>query len=356
MGHGQVALSSMEARSTRQIGPQTWVPQTEENSLFVSPWHSGYALGVAAAKEGFLHDALFYSGDAEYVSSIEPFLRAGLAADEPILVVVQPQKIALLRDAIGSDADKIVFKSMNEIGRNPGRIIAAWRDFVSQQATPTRAVRGIGEPVWPQRSADELTECHQHESLLNVAFGDGTPWSLMCPYDIDALEPSVLDDARRTHPYLVEAGERSCNAAYDAGTADIWLSAPLPAPPPHAWCLSFDAELLRTARMSLLRFARATGLSEARVADLVLAVNEIASNSVAHGAGSGTLTLWTDQGSVICEVYDTGHLTDPLAGRRKPDPREAGGRGLWLANELSDLTQLRRSPAGTRIRLHFSLD
>ena len=97
-------------------------------------------------------------------------------------------------------------------------------------------------------------------------------------------------------------------------------------------------------------------MSEQRAADLVLAVNEIASNSVAHGAGAGTLTVWTDQRSLICDVYDGGHLADPLAGRRRPEPHDPGGRGLWLANELSDLTQLRRTAAGTRIRLHFSVD
>jgi len=97
-------------------------------------------------------------------------------------------------------------------------------------------------------------------------------------------------------------------------------------------------------------------MSETRTADLVLAVNEIASNSVAHGAGCGTLTLWADRQSLICDVHDEGHLADPLAGRRRPEPHDAGGRWLWIANQLCDLTQLRRTPTGTRIRLHFSLD
>jgi anti-sigma regulatory factor (Ser/Thr protein kinase) len=102
--------------------------------------------------------------------------------------------------------------------------------------------------------------------------------------------------------------------------------------------------------------ARGSGMSDDRVADLVLAVNELAANSVMHGAGSGTLTLWIDDNSIICDVFDRGHLADPLAGRRRPDPRGVGGRGLWLANQLSDLTQLRRLPNGTRVRLHFSLN
>lgn len=311
---------------------------------------------VSARLDGFRHDALFYSGDSDYLSGTEPFIREGLAAGEAILVVVQQAKIALLRDTMGRDADSVVFESMKEIGRNPGRIISVWRDFVSRYATSTRAVRGIGEPVWPQRSAEELAECHQHESLLNLAFGDSTPWSLMCPYDIGALEPSVVSDARRTHPYLVQRGERSDNVDFDERAPDVWLSAPLTPPPSHALCVWFDSALLRTARMTLSRYAIDSGMNAARVADLLLAVSEIASNTVAHGAGSGTLTLWTDPRSMVCDVHDSGHLADPLAGRRRPEPNDAGGRGLWLANQLSDLTQLRRTPTGTRIRLHFSLD
>lgn len=310
---------------------------------------------AAARLEDFLHDALFYASDSEYVAGTEPFIRAGLASDEPILVVVQPDKIAVLRDAFGSDAHSIVFKSMKEIGRNPGCIIAEWRDFVAKYATSTRGVRGIGEPVWPQRSADELAECHQHESLLNIAFAKDTRLSLLCPYDVDALEPSVVDEARRTHPYVVEGGERSSSADFDAQAADVWLSAPLAAPPSHAVSVSFDRLSLHTLRSSLVRFATDAAIREIRMADLVLAVNEIAANSVAHGAGCGTLTLWADQQSLICEVHDEGHFAEPLAGGRRPDPQDAGGRGLWIANQLCDLTQLRRTPTGTRIRLHFHL-
>jgi anti-sigma regulatory factor (Ser/Thr protein kinase) len=311
---------------------------------------------TAALSEGFVHDALFYSGDADYVRGTEAFIRVGLEADEIVLVVVEPDKQSLLRDALGRDAQSVTFENMGDIGRNPGCIIAVWREFVANNATSTRAVRGIGEPISPRRSAAELIECHQHESLLNVAFDGGVPWSLLCPYDVEALDPSVVDDARQTHPHLIEDGTRCSSHAFDPHTADVWLNAPLSSPPPDARCFAFDAKSLRTVRSVLTDLARGSGLGEDRTADLVLAVNELATNSVTHGAGSGMLTLWTDDHSVICDVFDSGHLADPLAGRRRPDPRDVGGRGLWLANQLSDLTQLRRMTDGTRIRLHFSVN
>ena len=311
-------------------------------------------LPVAAAPcEGFVHDALFYSGDADYVRSTEAFVRDGLELGEAVMVVVEPDKQSWLRDALGRDAQRVTFEDMGNIGRNPGCIIAVWREFVAKHWRSSHGVRGIGEPVSPRRSAAELAECHQHESLINVAFDRGVPWSLLCPYDVDALDPTVVDDARKTHPHLIEDGTRCGSLAFDLRNADVWLNAPLPAPPRHARSVAFDARSLRAVRSVLSEVARGSGMRDDRTADLVLAVNELATNSVTHGAGSGTLTLWADDHSVICDVFDSGHLADPLAGRRRPDPRDAGGRGLWLANQLSDLTQLRRTTTGTRIRLHF---
>ena len=89
---------------------------------------------------------------------------------------------------------------MDLVGRNPARIIPAWRAFVDRQAAAGRPSRGIGELVGPERGAAELTECHRHESLLNLAFDGGTAWRLLCPYDTDALDPIVVDEALRTHP------------------------------------------------------------------------------------------------------------------------------------------------------------
>jgi anti-sigma regulatory factor (Ser/Thr protein kinase) len=320
----------------------------------VVPGRGTLPIVPAAKLATFVHDALFYSGDEEFVRGTEPFIRAALEAGDPILVVVQPSKTELLRDAFGRDAALVAFKDMNEVGRNPGCIIPVWRDFISQHST--RAVRGIGEPVWPERTTVELAECHQHEGLLNVAFADSAPLALLCPYDVVALAPSVVEDARRTHPHFVEQGERSRSAMFDQHNADLWLSAPLPAAPSSADLVAFDSGSSRAVRARLSQYARDVGFSEDRVADIVLAVNELVSNSVEHGAGTGTFTMWRDQRSLICEVYDAGRLHDPLAGRRRPEPNDAGGRGLWLANQLSDLTQLRCTPMGTRVRLHFTFD
>jgi anti-sigma regulatory factor (Ser/Thr protein kinase) len=63
------------------------------------------------------------------------------------------------------------------------------------------------------------------------------------------------------------------------------------------------------------------------------------------------LRLWQQGDAVVCEFTDRGHITDPLAGRRTPSLTSEGGRGLWLANQLCDLVQIRSGGHGTTVRL-----
>jgi anti-sigma regulatory factor (Ser/Thr protein kinase) len=71
-----------------------------------------------------------------------------------------------------------------------------------------------------------------------------------------------------------------------------------------------------------------------------------------HGGGTGTLRLWRENGSLLAEVEDRGRIDRPLVGRLRPGIAQEGGRGLWLANQLCDLVQIRSGDAGTVVRLH----
>lgn len=58
---------------------------------------------------------------------------------------------------------------------------------------------------------------------------------------------------------------------------------------------------------------------------------------------------------MISQVRDTGQITDLLAGSRPPVRNQPDAKGLWLASQLCDLTELRSGPAGTAVRLHMWL-
>ena len=214
---------------------------------------------------------------------------------------------------------------MEELGRNPGRIIGAWRDFIREHGGGDAPPLGIGEPIWPERTEAELVECQRHETLLNLAFSPDTPWTLLCPYDAEQLAPEVLDGARRNHPHLVEGGETRRSNGY---SRTIPGPEPLPEPNAETAELHFGTGQLHRVRDFLAERAACAGFEGRRLADLVLAVDELATNTLRYARGDGTLRTWQENGSLLVEVADGGHIADPLAGRDLPSPDEIGGRGL----------------------------
>ena len=303
----------------------------------------------------FRHEALLYDGEVGFLTGTLPFIREGVAAGEPVLVVVSAAKVGLLRAALGGDADRVAFADMADVGANPARIIPAWRDFVAV-TDGGRHARGIGEPIWAERTPAELVECQRHETLLNLAFAGVPAWWLLCPYDIGALGPDVLEEAERSHPYLSERGAARTSAGYRGlAQAAEPFAAPLPDPPTPPAELGFGPGSLVGLRELVSRQAAAVGLDPGRAADRVLAVDEVATNSLRHGGGRGTLRVWPEDGALVCEIRDAGRLQDPMAGRERPTPERDGGRGLWMVNQLCDLVQLRSFPDGAAVRLHMYL-
>jgi anti-sigma regulatory factor (Ser/Thr protein kinase) len=304
------------------------------------------------AAAGFRHEALFYRGEEEFLRRATTFVRDGLAAGAPVLVVVDAPKVDRLRAALGADSAAVGFAAMDDVGANPGRIIPAWQEFLDGHAGAEH-LRGIGEPISPRRSGAELEECHRHEALLNVAFEDAGDFELLCPYDTSALAADVVARARHTHPVLGEDGRHAPSDPYRPEAIADAFAGPLPDPPPSAERFAFDRGSLSAIRAFVVERAQDHRLERRAAGDFVTAVNEIATNSLRHGGGSGHLRLWSEDRTLVCEVADRGTIDDPLVGRRRPDPRRAGGFGHWIANQLCDLVQVRSSAGGTVVRLHL---
>ncbi|TDV47939.1 sensor histidine kinase [Actinophytocola oryzae] len=297
------------------------------------------------------HEAYLYRDLAGFVDAAVSFVEEGVAAGETVLVAVGARQIDALREALGTTGD-VVFANMADLGRNPTRIISIWRELVRDSVRSGRGCRGIGEPIWAGRSSAELLECQRHEALLNVAFEHGPTWRLMCPYDVTTLSPAVIDEALASHPVVGEDGVRSPSDRFVANLDR--LDHALPAPPPEAAEVAFTVTDLPALRDVVAALASAARLCPDRAAELVLAVHEVAVNSIRHGGGRGRLVAWIEQGTVVCEISDSGWAPDPLTGRERPPASARGGRGLWLANEWCDLVQWRSSFAGTQVRMHMN--
>jgi anti-sigma regulatory factor (Ser/Thr protein kinase) len=101
--------------------------------------------------------------------------------------------------------------------------------------------------------------------------------------------------------------------------------------------------------------ARVAGLPDDRVIDFVIAVSEVAGNTVRHAKSPGSIEIWSDHDEIICEIRDDGVIADPLVGSLPPSPDANGGHGLWLVHQVCDWVDLKSGKDGTVIRMHFSL-
>jgi anti-sigma regulatory factor (Ser/Thr protein kinase) len=129
---------------------------------------------------------------------------------------------------------------------------------------------------------------------------------------------------------------------------------PLPPAPPGAMSYTYTTDLA-AVRAVVYRYARQAGLPESRAIDLVLAVSEVAANTVRHARSPGSLKIWYDTEEIVCQIQDEGTITDPLAGRRQPSLEAMGGHGLWIVNQVCDEVEIRSDETGTTIRLHMDL-
>lgn len=83
---------------------------------------------------GFRHDAIMYAGPADFLNATLGFINDSIDRSEPILVVVDEEKIDALKYELGAAARAVDFADMTEIGVNPGRIISAWYDYLNEHA------------------------------------------------------------------------------------------------------------------------------------------------------------------------------------------------------------------------------
>jgi len=99
------------------------------------------------------------------------------------------------------------------------------------------------------------------------------------------------------------------------------------------------------------------GVQDEVADDVVLALNEVATNAVLYGSSGGQpveVVVHVDDGWVEASVLDHGPVS-PLGLPADTDELRAGGWGLWLLRRLVDEVRLERVKLGTRVTLRRAI-
>jgi anti-sigma regulatory factor (Ser/Thr protein kinase) len=304
------------------------------------------------------HDLLLHDSSEELVSLATPFLRAGLDAGDPVVVVTGRRRSDALREALGDDDRVVVLDPADVYRLRTPAAITALQQLAAQRTPAGRRLRVVGETDFGPTPRDWL-EWQRYEAVLNEALRGQPVWGL-CTYDTSRLPDELVESGLRTHPYLLTTQGRLANPDYQE-PADFLRSLPTPAEP-----LEETEPLLRVDDVSDfigLRHAvaeRLAGLggSPDLVEDLHLAVDEMCSNAVRHGGPPVQLRLWASAERVVCTISDRGAgMDDPFAGYGPAHGTDLsqGGMGLWLARQLCDHVDVIDDGAGLTVRLATAL-
>jgi len=310
---------------------------------------------VTAESPGLVHDAFVYSSEEEFLAGALPFLEEGIDLREPIIAAPTPANGDLLRARLGRRAKAVDWAESQEAHRTVERL-AILLEFIDRQPNRDVArIRVFGEPCWPPGGGPGVAEWKRYESFLNVALADYPIW-MVCPYDASRLSQGIVEDAYLTHPAMGYGAGRTPPPGYlePLEFARSIDAVPLPRAPEDA------SERYFGHAGAVRRFvgveAYAAGLPEDRRKDAELVAGEVAANVFLHAADVARVRTWTTDDSFVFDVDDTGDgIRDPFAGYAIAGPLEPGGRGLTIARRLADVVEIRPTPTGTLVRLHFTL-
>ena len=311
--------------------------------------------GTNSSAAGLVHHAFLYRTVDEYLRTIVSHVRGDGTGQPPALVAVPGRQLPLLRALLDDDSQKVTFFDIDDLGRNPARMTAVMGQFVHRR--PTLRPRLVSEAVGGGQPASTYQEIVLHEALLAGALA-GTTASVLCPINARGLPAG---DARRcgTHPSRTSSptGSKPPVRRTTRRSRPRCSTAPYQGVSPTADERTYHHGELADVRHFVEAGATRAGLPAARVQDLVLAVNEVATNTLVHTESPGVFRLWVDTATreVICDLCDHGHIAEPLTGRMAPSPLSRHGWGLWMVNQVCDLVETRSGGWGTNIRIHMGL-
>jgi anti-sigma regulatory factor (Ser/Thr protein kinase) len=299
-----------------------------------------------SSESALRHHAFVYDSDDEYVTSSVAFLREGLEAGESCAVGNTRDGIAMMRDALGPDADRVAFFDVSSVYTRPARAVATYYGTFREHLRKAPAVRAVANGQFGP-TPEDWAEWTAYEAITNLAYSHLPVW-VVCAYDANKVPDPALEGVLRTHPEVL-GDEWQPSDHYEDPRELVRKLTPEPKPLPELRSYSADADLERF-REQLARELVAEKVPQARALDMLVAGTEIAANAVQHGLGIEEVRIGRAEGRFVCEVVDRGSgFDDPVAGYLAP--REDTGTGLWVARQLTWRVEAFHSPRGFTVRI-----
>jgi anti-sigma regulatory factor (Ser/Thr protein kinase) len=298
------------------------------------------------------HTAGFYGSHPALIAQIEPLAVAALDRGEPVVVGVRPITEEALQHLLGDSVELIPLVQPDGADPCSGQTVADRRARQLRTLTEggARPITVIAEHI-SRFDGSDGSFWTELDAAMNVALSE-LPITLTCFFPELSLHQQIIEGARRNHEQLLVDGWPRTNPEYEA-PRDVLAVLPAAAPEvlgPPDLTLHFGAWQLHEMRAEVQQALVDAGCELDHAEDVVLAVNEVATNAVEHGSSEAELYLWTG-GELVCEVHDRGVLADPLPGLQAPHPAHPRGRGLWIARQLCDLLHIWGDTSGTHVRM-----
>jgi anti-sigma regulatory factor (Ser/Thr protein kinase) len=292
------------------------------------------------------HSAFVYEAEDEYVTRSAAFLREGLHASEGCIVAHSRDWIAVMRDALGPDAERVTFVDVGSTYTRPARAVAAYYGTFLDRLRTAPSVRAVAEFQFSPVLGD-WDEWMAYEAITNLAYAHLPVW-VVCTYNANGLPDRVVDGVLSTHAEVLTDRWRESDHFEDPREV-VRRVTPEPEALPDLRSFSPGGDVERF-REQLARELVAEEMPEARAIDMLVAGSEIAVNAVRHGAGIEEVRVGRARGRFVCEVIDRGSgFDDPVAGYLAP--RDGAGTGLWVARQLTWRLESFHSPRGFTVRL-----
>jgi anti-sigma regulatory factor (Ser/Thr protein kinase) len=286
------------------------------------------------------HNALVYESQDEYVACAVPFLREGIDAGEGAIVAHTKPGLAMMREALGSDAGQVTFVDVSSAYTRPARTLAAYHNVYVEQLQMTPTVRAVADVQFGPDPA-EWDVWTGYEAVFNRTFGHLPTW-VICSYNANGTPDPIIEGVWQTHPEVIADGSCNASAHYEEPDRLLRRITPVPAPLSGLRSIPFGRDVA-DFREHLAREMVAENVSEAKALDMLLAATEVATNAVRHGGGVAEVRVGRAEGRFVCEIVDRGDgFDDPVAGYIAP--REGVGTGLWVARQLTWRIEFLRAP------------